>query len=323
MISIEPFAREHVEDAARRFIRTYQDERRRIRCLPQAYENPGTIAHLLEEVLARNPGVAAISNGGLAGYLIGYSDIPDFKGISPGAYIPEWGHSAETKEVFQKMYDTMAHAWIHDGCFTHAITFFESDAAMRDTLYCSGFGLLVIDVIREVKEHVSSGEDELDPGIMIRAADEGDLDELARLDNELVTYLSRSPTFLYSEGKEEFDAAKAFLEEDTISIVAERDRRVLSCIRGRIRQDNACTIVRDPSVMGIDFAYTDPDVRGTGLGRRILRDVLEWGASKGKTGCAVDFESANVLGRRFWLEHFKTVCLSAIRHVDPRVAQTR
>jgi GNAT superfamily N-acetyltransferase len=116
---------------------------------------------------------------------------------------------------------------------------------------------------------------------------------------------------------------EAFLGEDTITIIAERDHRILSCIRGRSRQDNACTIVRDPCMMGIDFAFTEQSVRGTGLGRRILRDILEWGRSRGKTGCAVDFESANVLGRTFWLKHFRTICVSTIRHVDPRVNQTR
>lgn len=73
--------------------------------------------------------------------------------------------------------------------------------------------------------------------------------------------------------------------------------------------------------MGINFGFTDPGIRGTGVGAKILDKILEWGRSKGKTACAVDFESANVLGRSFWLHHFKAVCFSAIRFVDPKVAQ--
>jgi GNAT superfamily N-acetyltransferase len=124
---------------------------------------------------------------------------------------------------------------------------------------------------------------------------------------------------LFTERNGEPETEKAFLGENSISIVAARDHHVLACIRGRSQKEDACTIVQDASVMGIDFAYTDPSVRGTGIGRRILGEILEWGASQQKTGCAVDFESANVLGRAFWLRHFKAVCFSAIRHVDPRV----
>jgi GNAT superfamily N-acetyltransferase len=105
-------------------------------------------------------------------------------------------------------------------------------------------------------------------------------------------------------------------------VVAERDRRLLACMRGTLRKEDGCTIVQDASVMGIDFAFTDPGVRGTGIGRRLLGEILNWGRSKRKKACAVDFESANALGSAFWLKHFNPVCFSAIRHVDPRVVES-
>jgi GNAT superfamily N-acetyltransferase len=245
---------------------------------------------------------------------------------SNGIMISIWAHSVENGpgkgKIFQSMHDTISRNWVCDGCFTHAVTFFASDTTLRDLLYWSGFGLLVVDAIRAINQGDLNNYDELGSEIVIRNANDGDLEELTRLDNELVTYLSRSPTFLFAERNEEPETAKAFLGENSISVVAEQGHRLLACIRGTGQKEDSCTIVQDMSVMGIDFAYTDPSVRGTGIGRRILGEILEWGKSKQMTGCAVDFESANVLGRTFWLKHFRTVCFSAIRHVDPRVVWT-
>jgi GNAT superfamily N-acetyltransferase len=326
MMSIEPFAHKHIEDSAKLFISSYKNQRENVGCLPSNYEKLETIARLLEGILETHPGVVAISEGKLVGYLTGFAKIPYFKGISVGVYVPEWAHSVENgpgkEKVFQSMYDTISRNWVYDGCFTHAVTFFAFDTTLRDVLYWSGFGLFVVDAMRAINQGDVVNNNELGSEIAIRNANDDDLEELIRLNNELVTYLSRSPTFLFAERKAEPETAKAFLDQNAISVVAERDGRVLACIRGTEQKENACTIVQDASVMGIDFAYTDPSVRGTGIGRRILQVILKWGKSKHKTGCAVDFESANVLGRAFWLKHFRAVCFSAIRHVDPRVIRT-
>ena len=323
MITIEPFAQKHIEDAARLFVSSYKNQKEHIGCLPSNFEKLETVTRLLEGILETHPGVVAISDSKLTGYLTGFTKIPDFKGISLGVYVPEWAHSAENipGKSCQSMYDSISRDWVSDGCFTHAVTFFASDTTLRDLLYWSGFGLLVVDAIRAINKGDLNTNDELSSEIIIRHANDDDLGELSRLDNELVSYLSRSPTFLFTERNEEPETAKAFLGENSISIVAERDHRVLACIRGRSQKEDSCAIVQDASVMGIDFAYTDPSVRELGIGRRILGEILEWGKSKHKTGCAVDFESANVLGRAFWLRHFNAVCFSAIRYVDPRVVR--
>jgi GNAT superfamily N-acetyltransferase len=326
MISIQPFAHKHIGDAAKLFIMAYKDQREHMGCLPSKYAKLETITPLLEGILEKHPGVVAISDSKLVGYLTGLAKIPNFKGISLGVYVPEWAHSAENgpgrDKVFQSMYDTISHDWVCDGCFTHAVTFFASDATLRDLLYWGGFGLLVVDAIRATDQDDLNDHDALGPEIVIRNANADDLGELARLDNELVAYLSRSPTFLFTARNAEPEMAKAFLDEGSISVIAERDHQVLACIRGTDQKEEGCTIVQDATVMGINFAYTDPSVRGTGIGGRILGEILEWGKSKQKTGCAVDFESANVLGRAFWLKHFRAVCFSAIRYVDPRVVRT-
>jgi GNAT superfamily N-acetyltransferase len=277
-------------------------------------------------MIEAQPGVVAISGSKLVGYLTGYAHIPNFKGISPGVYVPEWAYSVpETPDqgrILQSMYDAIAREWVSQGCCTHAITFFASDTALRDLLYWNGFGLLVVDAIRPIEWDDRHSSTAIDAGITIRSATGDDLLGLARLDKELCTYLSESPIFLHHQEHDEQETAVRFLGEKVVSVVAEQDGRIMACIRGTDQKQDSCTIVQDESVMGINFGFTDPCIRGTGVGRAILEHVLEWGRSGQKTACAVDFESANVLGRSFWLRHFEAVCFSAIRFVDPRVTHS-
>ena len=322
MRTIEPFAQDHIQDAAQLFIAEYSRQRRSRDCLPAKYADKDTVSGLLKAMLDKHPGVVALSGSSLVGYLTGYTNIPDFKGISPGVYTPEWAHGSaqDSGHVYQPMYEAIARIWAGEGWFTHGLTFFSSDLELRDLLYWNGFGLLVVDAVRAMNRGVPGDEVETDSGVVVRQAGRGDVDALARLDNELDTYLSGSPTFLYRSPGHEPDIAAEFLGADMTSVVAEVDGRVLACIRGRDVHDNACTIVRGPSLMGIDFAWTDPGVRGAGIGTQILAEILDWGRERQKKGCAVDFESANALGTAFWLRHFEAICYSAIRHVDPKVA---
>jgi GNAT superfamily N-acetyltransferase len=323
MVSIETLAHKHIQDASELFARGYARQRESMACLPSKYAKTETAAQLLEGILETHPGVAALSGSRLVGYLTGYGRIPNFKGIQPGVFVPEWAHAAvegpSRERIYQSMLETLSRTWIGSGSFAHAITFFAGDTALRELLYWTGFGLLVVDAVKAIDPADPLAP--LEPEIVIRQANGDDLEELARLNNELINYLLRAPTFLFPESEREPDTALEFLGKNAFSVVAEQDQRLLAGMRGTLRKEDGCTIVQDESVMGIDFAFTDSGVRGTGIGRRLLGEILDWGRSRQKTACAVDFESANALGSVFWMKHFSPVCFSAIRHVDPRVAE--
>lgn len=324
MITIEPFVAQHIPDAAELFIDNYRRHRKHVSYLPLQYEKAETISPLLLDMLKTQPGVAAISGRKLVGYLAGYANLPNFKGVSPGVYVPEWAHAVpdtpDRERIMQSMYDVIARQWVSQGCFTHAITFGASDTTLRDLLYWDGFGLVAVDALRPIEWNDRQRPTAIDAGIAVRIATEDDLEELLRLDDDLRVYLSHSPTFLYHEPGDEQETAASFLGEHIISVVAEKEGRLVACIVGTDKKVDACTIVQDESIMGINFGFTAPGIRRTGVGTRILETILAWGQARHKVGCAVDFESANVLGRSFWLRHFQAVCLSAIRFVDPRVA---
>ena len=322
MITIESLEQKHIQEAAELFVDSYKAQRKRLDYLPAQYENPEVAARLLQDMLTTQTGVAAISNGRLVGYLTGYAQIPHFKGLSQGAYVPEWAHSVAGEQgrnaTFQLMYDRIAAEWIDQGSYTQAITYFASDTALQDLLYWNGFGMVTVDAIR-LCQGDENDDASLDANTIIRQAHADDLPQLIQLDVALRQYLARSPVFFLFQEHEYDQAAQEFLGEDIVSAVAEQNGRLVACIRGTMQKEDGCTIVRDESVMGINFGYTDPNVRGTGIGRRLLAYVLAWGRRSHKVGCAVDFESANVLGRIFWLKHFQAACFSAIRFADPRI----
>lgn len=320
MIEIEKFKEKHIEDAARLFSISYKDLRKIVPRLPQKYENLEIILPQIEEIIEENPAVVAISKDEVIGYMCGFHKLPNFKSRYFGVYIPEWAHAVATfapkENAYNEMYKYLAKIWISEECFVHAITFFSNDEILKEYSYWSGFGLLVVDAIRNTNPICSDFCND----IVVRELDIDEIEDMFFLDKELNRYLSNSPTFLCRRNKEGEAIKKEFINDNAYCVVAEKNGKIVSCIRGTDEKYDGCDIVKDTSIMGIDFAYTIPPIRGTGVGSQLLNEILEWGKMRNKTGCAVDFESANILSRYFWMKHFEPVCYSSIRFVDERVA---
>ncbi len=83
---------------------------------------------------------------------------------------------------------------------------------------------------------------------------------------------------------------------------------------------SAAYVIRDEKTVSISRAFTKEHTRNSGIGTALLKHSLDWARSVGYERCAVDFESENISGARFWLKHFQPVCYSLIRYVDERVA---
>jgi GNAT superfamily N-acetyltransferase len=74
------------------------------------------------------------------------------------------------------------------------------------------------------------------------------------------------------------------------------------------------------TTVSITGAYTREDLRSLGIGTALLHSGLQWAGTAGYTHCSVDFESANLSGSTFWLQHFEPVTHSVMRRVDSRLA---
>jgi len=84
-------------------------------------------------------------------------------------------------------------------------------------------------------------------------------------------------------------------------------------------KDDVSAIIFDEKTTSIYLAYTWEAMRGKDIATALLDHALNSARNNGYERCAVDFESMNLLGTRFWLRHFSPVCLSLLRYVDERV----
>lgn len=317
MIEVKQMQMKHIEDTAKIFIKNYAAQRKKHKELPKKYGDIDVIMSMHKKIVASNPSAVAISNNKVVGYMCGYKDIQSFKGSNAGAYIPEWAHSSidtQKEKIYQKLYRYLAKEWVTDKCYTHAITYFGDDLTLKEFVYRFGFGMLVIDGLRPIEE---INVEQL-TNITIREICEEDLPDLKKLSKRLNEHLNNSPIFLNSFSDEEKIKEK-FFNGHVKAFVAEKDGKIVSCIRAMINKGPGCTIVQDIGTIGINFGYTDPDIRGTGVASHLLNKLLKWGITSDMKCCVVDFESQNIEGYNFWLRHFKPICYTAIRKVDDRI----
>lgn len=341
MLDIQPFREKHIDDAARLFVKRYRAVRAALPLLPSRYEKAPMVSSLLAGICREHQGAVALSNTKLTGYLIAYAGIPYFKGINRGIYVPEWAHCADEgcdrERVYQSLYEEMADRWVSGGCFTHAVTLYATDDDLKDLFQWLGFGFLVVDAIREVVPlsvpqsvpvarpvSIPISVSIPDPvqergssGLVIRGVTPDDSKDLENLHDGLRRFLRGSPAFL--QPAIEKDAVRSFFGDRVCTVAAFQEGEMVSCMRGTPVKEDGCDTVKDPDIMGIDFAYTVAGFRRRGIATSILNQVLQWGGSRQKRSCAVDFESANLSGGRFWLRYFQPVCYSVLRSIDSRV----
>ncbi len=316
---IESFNEEHLEDAARLFTDRYRIERECTSFLPSRFENISSISPLLMDLIRKSPGVVALRNNKLIGFLIGQL-IPSWRGRR-SIYVPEWAHSVvgeKRRKIFQQMYAHLSSKWIANVCFTHLVTVLAHDQEIIDSLFWFGFGMAAVDALRDL-HNVQEGRSSTD--VEIRRASLDDLELVTTLSAEYQRYMAGSPIYLALakiEGKEYHE--KWLSNPSNALWLASYEGEVVSYMGiGPFSEDAAC-IVSDEKTASITRAYTKEYLRGKGIGTTLLNQSLNWARSKSYERCAVDFEPENVFGSSFWLKHFKPICFSLVRQIDHRIA---
>jgi len=135
-------------------------------------------------------------------------------------------------------------------------------------------------------------------------------------------HLTTTPAFrpLFDhEGAEYYK--QQLLDSDIVWWLAYQGSEVIGVIRIMpSSKRNFVMPVADESTCAITMAFTKENERNRGVGTVLLKHSLEWARSAGYKNCAVDFESANIPGSRFWLANFQPVCYSLVRRLDERIA---
>lgn len=319
-IKIVDFDIRYLDEATELFINNYK-EAIEYPLLPRKYGERDMILNLLGKYIERNNGVVALIDNTVVGYLTG-EIISNFKGSGKGVYTPEWGHGARTTgkdTIYKAMYNRIVSIWHDLGCVVHAITNLGYDSKLSKQWFWMGYGLLVVDAVKDLNRDFNISEPQ---NINIRMARENDRTELRDILEEHLEYMSSSPTFLYT-GKinleEEID--QWFDDQQRVIWVAESNDEILGYLHTVSNVKNACTLVRDEMTLSIQDTQVKEKFSGLGVGSALLNKVVQYAMENQYERLSVDFESANDRASGFWLKHFQPVCYSLIRHIDDRSVQ--
>jgi len=285
--------------------------------LPQRYKEVSTLLPLLENVIkAAGPGVVAIQDGQLVGFLTGWL-MPTFRG-KRSVYSPEWANGADLKDsryIYEEMYLHLAADWVAEKFFAHYISILANDLNAIQAWHWLGFGMLGVDAVRGLQPLKG-----VDSQIHIRRASLHDLEQVMELNDRLRQYMKGSPVFFIAE-----KFSKNYFEEwienpGRVIWLAYVNEEPVAFLRIGPANDDVCTIIYDEKTTSIYGAFTKEAMRGKEIATALLDRALGSARGTGYERCAVDFETMNLLGTRFWLRHeFKPICFSLLRYVDERV----
>jgi GNAT superfamily N-acetyltransferase len=316
-IEIHPLEEKHLADAAAMFCARYRDLRKQLPLMPSRFEDPDAILSRLRDLAGQAPGVVAIRDSQLAGFLVAYQ-FPDFRG-KPSVYAPEWANGAEmddSRRIYEALYTALSAQWVDSGYCTHLQSVLVNDRDGLEGWRWLGFGLLGADGVRDLKPLPDATA-----GVDVRRAGLDDLQQVTTLMGELRQYMAQPPTFLYNEDTNSAKEDEEWLADPAHAVwLAYQGTDAVACMVQGPANPRASGIIRDRGTTSIVAAYTRETARNTGIATALLDQVLAWGRAQGYERCAVDWEPMNVLGTRFWMRHFQPVSYALVRHVDERFA---
>jgi GNAT superfamily N-acetyltransferase len=317
---IEFLEPKHMPQCSELFAQGYRDLRESAPEMPPRYELRDATLPMLERLHQRAPVVGAFGESGeIIGFLGGML-VPQLKGKDKGVYCPEWGHAVslqapDRQMVYRRMYEAIGDLWVRDRRINHAVTILAHDPQALDAWFWSTFGLLVVDMIRDLEPVPAR----TDGSVRVRAAGLGDVDRLFPVWAEHEMYYNRAPIWLPKEPVLDTAELVAYLDDPKTTIwLAEdvSDGTVLGMMKHSLDAEDACTVVRDPHTVACSGAYVLPAARNRSVGALLLGAIVDWAKEHGHERVSLDFEAANIYGSAFWRRHLKPVCYSVIRHVN-------
>lgn len=315
-LRIIPFREDLLEEAAGLFVTNYKALRQAVPVLPPNMEDSQAVAKMLAELMKISPGLAAVENGRLKGYL-GWWLIDGFRNTRrKAAYCPVWAHAAEAQaleSIYSALYREAAGQWHAAGCQVHALTLLANDKAAERFWFWNGFGMLVVDAIRSIQPLQVVYPQKLE----IRRAGIEDAGAIATLEVEHWAHYAQPPTLMAPQTPEDAAGYRNFLGDPQNSVwLACAGSEVVGYMRFEAQSFGAVEIVRSEKTTAITAAYTRPPYRGQGAAPALLDAALRHYGALGYERCSVDFESINPEAAYFWLKTFTPVCFSLNRHPE-------
>jgi len=317
-MNIVPFKEEHISAAAQLAATNHARERAAVPSLPARQTEH--YLPLLHEYEAKFPGAAALDKDDqLIGFIIG-AKIPNFKGTQTGIHVPEWANAAvgaDRYSLIRHLYEYISAKWVENGCFAHAISLYAHDEVAKNTWFRSAFGMICADGTRELVPV----EGAINKDIEVRKASVRDIDLFLPLVHEHSRYYPKAPLFmpmLNIQGRQFYE--EWLLRKNHIFWLALDEGEPVGYFHSSPSHPGARELIRDPGTCSVSSAFVRPGTRRGGVGATLLQYIINWAREQGYERCAVDYETHNIYGSRFWEKHFTPVTCSLMRKIDERVA---
>jgi GNAT superfamily N-acetyltransferase len=303
------------------FSSSYHRQRAQTPILDENNGKMEKVLPMLQHNLENHPGVAAMENGHMVGYMTGmYFD--GILGVHKGAYSPEWAHGSvpdNAFSIYRRLYKEMGQQWMKQGCLTHAINFMHHAREAQKAFCWNGFGSICFDAVRPVQPI----KVEIPAGMTIAPIKEEDIPLWLPMVNEHNRHLATAPAFKpYLEAETEKDLLDTLQAPGNHAWMAWLDAEAVGYMKVASEEDGAAWMINGEKKVAVNGATVKPEYRGKGIAKALLSGIMDWAVEEGFVRCSVDFEATNLEACQFWLKHFQPACRSMIRRLDERILQT-
>ena len=291
-LEIQPFSDDHLEHAAELLSERHRRHRETEPLLPELSDPLAAVAADWRADDAS--GVFASRGGEPVGYLIAAPTA-----VAGTSWMRVWiaGQAIRgDREPMRDLYAAAAQRWVDEGHTRHAVFAPSHDAELVDAWFRLSFGASAIFAIRE-----TGAEEGFDGGVTIRPGTPDDFPDAARLEIAMSESMVPAPSFSGIVTQSHEEVLAEWREDGDIDdyefFVAERDGRIV----GHTLLYHRPPDLRVPEG-SIDLAQatTEPEARGTGVGRAMTAHVLRWAHEHGHPVMTTDWRMTNLYASRFW-----------------------
>jgi GNAT superfamily N-acetyltransferase len=292
-LRFEPFAAEHVDDAAELLARRHE---RHLTHEPLIRREPDFRAEI-EQAAADDgaSGSVLVEGGRVRGYVLGSPRPLTNTGLTWQVVLFAGLALEGDPEDLRDLYAHAATRWVEEGQTRHGVYVPSSEPGLIDAWFRLCFGASGLTAARE------TGGESFESELAVREGTPGDLQDAARLDHDMAESMQPAPSFSGMQAtpvEEVVDEWRDTWESDEFKhFVAEADGRVVG--HAVLYTGREGLRIPDDSI-DLAAASTEPAARGKGVGRALTAHVLEWAKEHGYGSMTTDWRMMNLFASRFW-----------------------
>jgi len=299
-LELQPFADEHLEDAAALLAGRHRRHRAAEPLLPARFEDAAAAREGIEALWRSEDasGAVATRGGGLVGYLLGAPRDNPVWGAN--VWVELAGHAADDGEVVRDLYGLAAARWTEEGRTRHYALAPASDVALLNAWFRLSFGQQHAFGIRELPDGTAFPAG-------VRDATEEDIDAMVALGPLLAEHQARSPVFGGGRRQWTVEELRQDIAEDVASpevgnLVIEIDGRIagIFVVVPIEMSSTHVGLARPDGASFLGWAATLPELRGSGVGLALTDASFAWARSRGYETMVTDWRVTNLLSSRFW-----------------------